>query len=134
MASATACARAFRRGLRRALEIARYRVDLRRLRQRQQVRIALDQARDRDRLGHHVADAVAIQPVGGGARGPPVDHRPHRKLRAALADILMDRIVGEARERLCLFGDDGLDLRHAQRARRVHHLLEQIIRHTRCLP
>ena len=46
----------------------------------------------------------------------------------------MDRIVGESRERLCLFGDDGLNLRHAQRACRVDHLLEEIIRHTRCLP
>ena len=41
----------------------------------------------------------------------------------------MNCIVGESRERLRLFGDDGLDLAHSQRARRVHHLLEQAIRH-----
>ena len=79
-------------------------------------------------LRHHIANAVAVQAVGGGARGAPFDHRPHRKLGAALAHILMNCVVGEARERLRLFGDDGLDLGDAERARRIQHLLEEVIR------
>ncbi len=44
--------------------------------------------------------ASRVQPVGGGARRAPVDHRPHRKLRALLGHVLVNGVVGEARQRL----------------------------------
>ena len=52
------------------------------------------------------------------------------------ADILVDRIVGEARERLRLFGDDGLDLasRPSARAASESPAAKSIIRHTRSRP
>ena len=80
--------------------------------------------------------ASRLQPVGGGARGAAIDHRPHRKVRAALRHVLMDGVVGEARQRLVAAGDDGFDFGDAERARGIHHLPEEvrgfrIIPHTR---
>jgi hypothetical protein len=45
-------------------------------------------------------------------------------VRGPLRDILVDYIVGEARERLIFAGKDGFDFRDPVRAGSLQHLLE----------
>src|ERR1022692_3076739 len=53
-----------------------------------------------------------------------VGRAPQHPVRAALGDVLMDGVVGEAREGAGPGHQDGLGVRDAQRARRVQHLVE----------
>ena len=63
------------------------------------------------------AYGIGVEPVGGRARGASIDCRANREVRAALGDILMDSVVGEAGERLILGIEDRFDIGHARGAR-----------------
>src|ERR1039458_4385453 len=91
---------------------------------RQQAGVGLLQFRESHGLFDNLPNGRVVQPVGGGARGAPVDLHAHGKVAAALGDVLMDGVVGEAREGAGPGHQDGLGVRDAQRARRVQHLVE----------
>ena len=79
--------------------------------QRQRFRVGLGQARERDGLLHHVANGIGVQAIGGGACGASFDARRAPKMHALLGDVLMDGIVGEARQRAAIAArDQGLDI------------------------
>ena len=67
---------------------------------RQQIGIARLAARQRCRGGHHAAQRFVVGLVGGGARRAAVEHGAHRNGERLLGDVLVDRVVGEARQRV----------------------------------
>ena len=85
--------------------------------ERQERRIRFLQFCQSDGLIDDPADGSIVQQVGGGARGAPVDLHAHGKIAAALRHVLMDGVVGEARERARSGGQDHLGIRRPRQVR-----------------
>ena len=58
---------------------------------------------------HYPLQTLLVELVGGGPGGASVERGPHRDRVAFLRDILMDGVVGEAREGRLAAIDQGLD-------------------------
>ena len=67
---------------------------------RQEIGIARLAARKRLRGFDHAPQRIVVRLVGGGAGRAAIEHGPHRYGEHLLRDVLMDRVVGEARERV----------------------------------
>ena len=89
-----------RRGMRRILKIARDLGVFLRAGHGQQIGIARLAARERLRGFDHAAQRIVVGLVGGRARGAAVEHGSHRDGEHLLRDVLMNRVVGEARQRV----------------------------------
>src|SRR5580704_1570224 len=59
---------------------------------------------------HYATQALVIMLIGGHARRPPAERYPHGDVALLFCYILMNCIVGEARERTLPAGDEQLDL------------------------
>ena len=67
---------------------------------RQEIGIARLAARQRLRGFDHAPQRIVVGLVGGRARRAAVEHGSHRNGEHLLGDVLMNRVVGEARERV----------------------------------
>jgi len=50
--------------------------------------------------GNHAVQRFVVGFVRGGASGPAIENGAHRNVQVLLGDVLMNRVVGEARERI----------------------------------
>ncbi len=67
---------------------------------RQEIGILGLVAREGDGGRHHAAKRFVVRLVGGGARGAAIDHGADGDAERMFGDILVNRVVGEARERV----------------------------------
>ena len=66
------------------------------------------------RGSHHAAQGFIVSLVGGGARGAPIDYGANGDRQRLLGDVLVNGVVGKARQRV----GDNMDLRLPSHRRR----------------
>ena len=86
----------------------------RRFVERQQIRIGRGGSGQREGLLHGAANRIGIEAIGGGARGSLIERHANRKPAILLGDVLMNGVVGEARERAEMRAEERLDIRNTR--------------------